>query len=243
MTNSERRICLLERVADPPGEALPDWRIISRVAAALGHGDAFDYSCSEEIFAEYRELTRGRDLDITGVDYALLRETGGVQWPYPQGASAGSERLFEDGHFATADGRARFHIPRDTPPDDAIDDGFPLALLTGRVKDQWHTRTRTGHVPKLNKREPAPYLEMHRDDARALGLRNGQTVRVVWRRGDVELPLRLSAAVRPGTLFAPFHWGALWDERAVANRVTNEASDPRSKQPELKFAAVRVEAV
>lgn len=111
------------------------------------------------------------------------------------------------------------------------------------MKDQWHTRTRTGHVPKLNKREPAPYLEMHRDDARALGLRNGQTVRVVSRRGDIELPLRLSAAVRRGTLFAPFHWGALWDERAVANRVTNEASDPRSKQPELKFAAVRVEAV
>ena len=114
-------------------------------------------------------------------------------------------------------------------------------LLTGRVKDQWHTRTRTGSVPKLNKREPAPYVEMHRDDAQAIGLRGGQTVRVVSQRGGAEIPLRVSAAVRPGTLFAPFHWGALWDRRAVANRITSEALDPRSKQPELKFAAVRVE--
>ena len=241
MTNSERRVSLLEQVVEPPGEALPDWQIISRVAGALGHGDAFSYSCAAEIFAEYRELTRGRDLDITGLDYDVLRETGGVQWPYPQGATEGTERLFVDGDFATSDGRARFHIPCDTAPDDEVSDDFPLVLQTGRVKDQWHTRTRTGSVPQLNKREPAPYLEMHPDDAKTLGLRNGRPVRVVSRRGAAELPLRLSAATRAGTLFAPFHWGALWDDRSVANRLTNDALDPRSKQPELKFSAVRVE--
>jgi anaerobic selenocysteine-containing dehydrogenase len=243
MTNSERRICLLERAGDSPGEALPDWQIICRVAAALGHGHAFSYENAEQIFLEYRDLTRGRDLDITGIDYRLLRETGGVQWPCPEGSRRGAERLFTTGAFPTPDGRARFHIPDDRPPADAITADYPLVLTTGRVKDQWHTRTRTGKVPKLNKSVPAPYLEIHDQDARALGIRNGQPVRVCSRRGTIELPARLSRSIRPGTLFTPFHWGALWDSRSVANLATSEAFDPRSKEPELKFAAVRVEAV
>ncbi len=241
MTNSERRICLLERAGDPPGEALPDWQIICRVAGALGHGDAFRYPDAEAIFHEYREMTRGRDLDITGVDYALLRATDGVQWPYPAGARTGTVRLFTDGTFPTPDGRARFHVPEYRPPADDVTADYPMVLTTGRVKDQWHTRTRTGKVAKLNKSEAAPYLEIHEQDARALGIRHGQAVRVRSRRGMVELPARLSRAIRPGTVFAPFHWGSLWGGRGVANGVTSEAYDPRSKEPELKFAAVRLE--
>ena len=241
LTNSERRISLLERVVDPPGEALPDWQIICRVAAALGHGEAFAYTGAEQIFAEYRELTRERDLDITGVDYALLRRSPGVQWPYPEGAAAGTTRLYADAAFPTASGRAQFHVPQALPGADAVTPAYPLVLLTGRVKDQWHTRTRTGKVPKLNKSEPAPFLEVHGDDARLLRLRDRQLVRVVSRRGSVDLRARLTTTIRPGTVFAPFHWGALWDERTVANRATSDAVDPRSKQPALKFAAVRLE--
>jgi anaerobic selenocysteine-containing dehydrogenase len=241
MTNSERRICLLERAGNPPGEAMADWQIICRVADALGFGHAFDYTNAEQIFLEYRELTRGRDLDITGVDYRLLRETGGVQWPCPDGSRRGTERLFSTGAFPTADGRARFHIPEYRPAADPITAEFPLVLTTGRVKDQWHTRTRTGKVPKLNKSVPAPFLEIHEQDARALGVRNGQPVRVRSRRGTVELPARTSKSIRPGTVFTPFHWGALWNERSVANLATSETFDPRSKEPELKFAAVCVE--
>jgi anaerobic selenocysteine-containing dehydrogenase len=243
MTNSERRICLLERAGDPPGEALPDWQIICRVADALGHGHAFRYASAEAIFLEYRELTRGRDLDVTGVDYALLRERGGVQWPYPAGASGESERLFAGGRFPTPDGRARFHVVDYRAPADELTAEYPLVLLTGRVKDQWHTRTRTGKVPKLNVSTPGPYVEIHDSDAEALSIAHGATVRVTSRRGAIEVPARRTSAIRPGTLFTPFHWGALWARRSAANLVTNEAYDPHAKEPELKFAAVRVEPV
>ncbi len=118
-----------------------------------------------------------------------------------------------------------------------------MVLLTGRVKDQWHTRTRTGKVPKLNKSEPAPFIEIHPDDARALGVRDGQRVRVASRRGTTILPARVTAGMRPGAVFAPFHWGALWGPDSVANTVTTEAFDLRSKQPELKFAAVNIQPV
>jgi ferredoxin-nitrate reductase len=243
LTNSERRISLLEQVQEPPGEALPDWRIICRIAEALGYGEAFSYRCPEEIFAEYRALTHGRDLDITGISYARLRREPGIQWPCPDVASRGSERLYLDRRFPTASGRARFHIPRDEPAADPVTAEYPLVLLTGRVKDQWHTRTRTGKVAKLNKSEPRPFIEVHPDDAGLLRLRNGQRVRVTSRRGSAELPARLSSHVRPGTVFAPFHWGALWDDRVTVNRATAETFDPRSRQPELKFAAVRLEPV
>ena len=241
MTNSERRICLLEQIGEAPGEALPDWQIIARVAAALGHEDAFAYGDVEEIFAEYRELTRGRDLDITGVSYDLLRESAaGVQWPLPEGGSE-RPRLFEDAPFATPDGRARFHVPSYREPDDALTESYPLSLVTGRVKDQWHTMTRTGSVPKLNKSEREPFVEMHPEDARRLGIRTGRNLRVSSRRGSFEARARVGRTVRPGTVWAPFHWGARWHDGGPVNAVTSDSFDPRSKQPELKFAAVRVE--
>ena len=244
MTNSERRICLLEQIGEPPDLAEPDWRIICRVAQALGFGDAFDYADTEQIFEEYRELTRGQDLDITGVSYALLRESSaGVQWPYPEGASAPPPRLFEDLRFPTADGRARFHVPEWRPPADALSEDYPLALLTGRVKDQWHTMTRTGKVPKLMRSEREPFLEVHPRDAAGLGVRDKQLVRVSSRRGSLDVRARVTDAVRPGAVFAPFHWGEIWGRRSVTNAATSEAIDPRSKQPELKFAAVRVEPI
>ena len=249
MTNSERRICLLEQIGEAPGMALPDWRIICRIAAALGHGDAFDYADTEAIFDEYRELTRGRDLDITGVSYDLLREAGtGIQWPFPEGATlagaGGAEpppRLFEAGRFPTPDGRARFHAPGYRKPAEILSAEYPLALLTGRVKDQWHTMTRTGKVPKLMRSEREPFLEIHPDDAGSLGVRDRQLVRVTSRRGSLEVRARVTDAIRSGAVFAPFHWGELFNRHAVTNNATSEATDARSKQPELKFAAVRVE--
>ena len=249
MTNSERRICLLEQIGEAPGKALPDWQIICRVAEALGYGDDFDYADTGAIFDEYRELTRGRDLDITGVSYDLLRQVaGGIQWPHPEGATLdastpASPRLFESGRFPTADGRARFHAPGYRKPAEILSDEFPLALLTGRVKDQWHTMTRTGKVPKLMRSEREPFLEMHPDDAGHLGVADRQLVRVTSRRGSLQVRARVTDAIRSGAVFAPFHWGELWNRHAVTNAATSEATDTRSKQPELKFAAVRVEPV
>ncbi len=248
MTNSERRICLLEQVTRPPGEALPDWQIICLMAQALGYGEAFDYDGLEEIFYEYRELSRGRDMDITGISYPLLAQhRAGIQWPYPSTARSGppedGRRLFEDGQFETSDGRARMHVPQWTPPAESVDDDYPFALITGRVKDQWHTMTRTGHSAKLKKSERQPFLEVNPSDAVGLGIRDRDRVRVSSRRGEFEVTARVSQAIRAGSVFAPFHWGSLWADNGSSNASASEAVDPRSKQPELKFAAVRVEPV
>ncbi|MDE2966159.1 MAG: nitrate reductase [Chloroflexota bacterium] len=248
MTNSERRICLLEQVSPPPGEALPDWQIICRMAEALGFGDAFRYDGLEEIFHEYRELSRGRDMDITGISYPLLAQhRAGIQWPYPSTARSGpppdGRRLFEDGRFHTADSRARMHVPRWTPPADAVNDEYPFALITGRIKDQWHTMTRTGRSAKLLKSEKQPFLEISSSDAIGLGIGDRDRVRIVSRRGAFESTARVNETIRAGSVFAPFHWGSLWSDDGPSNASASEAFDPRSKQPELKFAAVRVEPV
>ena len=248
MTNSERRICLLEQVSPPPGEALPDWQIICRMAEALGYGDAFAYGGLEEIFHEYRELSRGRDMDITGISYPLLAQhRAGIQWPYPSTARSGppddGRRLFEDGRFHTDDGRARMHVPQWTPPADSVTDEYPYALITGRVKDQWHTMTRTGRSAKLLRSEKQPFLEINPSDAIGLGIGDRDRVRIVSRRGAFESTARVSESIRAGSVFAPFHWGSLWSDDGSSNSSASEAVDPRSKQPELKFAAVRVEPV
>ncbi|MXX47681.1 MAG: nitrate reductase [Chloroflexi bacterium] len=248
MTNSERRICLLEQVSPPPGEALPDWQIICRMAEALGFGDAFQYDGLEEIFREYRELSRGRDMDITGVSYPLLAQhRAGIQWPYPSTARSGppqeGRRLFEDGHFQTPDGRAQMQVPRWIPPADTVNDEYPLAMITGRVKDQWHTMTRTGRSTKLLKSEKQPFLEINASDAIGLGIGDRDRVRIISRRGAFESTARVSETIRAGSVFAPFHWGALWSDDGPSNASAGEAVDPRSKQPELKFAAVRVEPI
>ncbi len=171
-----------------------------------------------------------------------------MQWPSPEGVAGDGEpepstRLFEDGRFPTPDGRAAFHPTSMQPPAEELTDEFPLALVTGRVKDQWHTMTRTGKVRKLNRRDPAPFLEVHPEDASAIGLSDRAPVRVTGRRGTFEVPAHVTDAIRPGTVFAPFHWGALFGPGGVANSVTSDAIDARSKQPELKFAAVRLEPV
>lgn len=246
MTNSERRICLLEQVSEPPGEALPDWQIIVKMAEALGYGDSFRYDGLEDIFLEYRELSRGRDMDITGLSYPLLAQhRAGVQWPYPVAARMGppedNRRLFEDGQFGTADGRARMHVPTWTPPAESLDDEYPLALITGRVKDQWHTMTRTGRSAKLMKSEREPFLEINPSDAIGLGVRDREPVLVSSRRGTFQAAARVTDSIRAGSVFAPFHWGSLWADNGSSNASASEALDPRSKQPELKFAAVRVE--
>ncbi|MCY3734540.1 MAG: nitrate reductase catalytic subunit, partial [Chloroflexi bacterium] len=124
-----------------------------------------------------------------------------------------------------------------------VDDDYPFALITGRVKDQWHTMTRTGHSAKLKKSERQPFLEVNPSDAVGLGIRDRDRVRVSSRRGEFEVTARVSQAIRAGSVFAPFHWGSLWADNGSSNASASEAVDPRSKQPELKFAAVRVEPV
>lgn len=241
-TSSERRVSYLPAIAPAPGDARADWSIFAGLARHLGYGSAFTYTSAEEVFNEYRCCTRGTSMDISGVSYKRLQAEGGLQWPCPDEASAGTERLYTTGHaFATPDGRARFNTPTWRRSPEEATEARPLQLTTGRVRDQWHTMTRTGNVPQLLKGCPAPYLALNPSDALELGLTDGDIAEVVAaERGSVLLPARVTEDIAAGTVFAPFHWGALRHPGGPVNDLTNSAFDPVSKQPGLKLTAVRV---
>lgn len=241
MTNSERRISYLPKVVDAPGEALPDAEIICRFARAMGfHG--FDYPDTEAIYKEHTRLTAGTSLDISGLNYRILREQGSVQWPYPLGQMTPEpSRLFTDQQFHTPSRRAIIHPVTAAFRSEAPDTEFPFILTTGRVRDQWHTMTKTGKVSKLNQHIPQAFLEIHPDDAATLHVREGDLVAVQSRRGEVRVAARLSSGIRRGVVFLPMHWGKiLGSDLNRANNVTSGALDPISKEPDFKFCAVQV---
>ena len=247
-TNSERCITRTPRAVAPPGDARNDWEIFAdfgrRLGRRLGCDDAprlFPYTTPEQIFAEHRETTRGRDLDITGLDYARLEQSGPQQWPQPSGAAQGQARLYTDGRFATSDGRARFVAVRHRRLAESTDAGFPLHLTTGRLRDQWHGMSRTGLVARLHAHSPEPVLSMNADDMARRGLKNADTVSVVGRRGSVAIVVAASNDLRPGQAFLPMHWGSAFLGGLGINALTSQAVDPVSRQPEYKHSAVRVE--
>jgi assimilatory nitrate reductase catalytic subunit len=250
VTNSERRISRVRAAVPPPGEARQDWEIAVDFARRLGEKlcrplaqKLFPYSSSEQIFDEHRETTRGRDLDITGLSYALLDSRGPQQWPFPQGAVTGRMRLYADGVYPTADGRARFVVTRHEAVREAPSSAYPLSLNTGRLRDQWHGMSRTGTVPQLFAHAPEPALAMHPEDMTARGIKNGDSVRVYSTRGELLLRAESSPEQRRGDVFIPMHWGSGFMSGAGANALTLAAFDPHSKQPELKHAAVEVARV
>ncbi|MFJ3578994.1 molybdopterin-dependent oxidoreductase [Streptomyces rubiginosohelvolus] len=261
MINSERTLTLSRRATDPPGEAWPDWRIIAEVACALGYEDAFGYTSAEEIFAEItRAWNPHTGYDLRGVTYERLRGTP-VQWPSAdvEGPARNPVRYLNDGvsqeltvrpdgtvprlAFPLPDGRAVFHARPHLPPAEMPDEDFPFVLNTGRLQHQWHTLTKTAKITKLNRLDPAPFVEIHPDDAAALGLAEGDGVEVASRRGRAVLPARITDRVAAGECFAPFHWNDLFGEYLGVNAVTNDAVDPISFQPELKVCAVRLAKV
>jgi assimilatory nitrate reductase catalytic subunit len=247
VTNSERRITRVRAAVPPPGEARADWAIAAdfalRLGARLGRADAgrlFAWHTPAAIFDEHRATTLGRDLDIGGLDYARLERDGPQQWPLPSGAPAGRARLYEDGVFPTASGRARFADTRHVAPAEHPDARYPLALNTGRLRDQWHGMSRTGTVAQLFGHTPRPALDMHPDDLAARGLRSGELARIASRRGEFIVAVHASTDVRSGEVYMPMHWGSRFMRGAGANALTMPVFDPFSKQPELKLAAVEV---
>jgi assimilatory nitrate reductase catalytic subunit len=247
VTNSERRISRVRAAAPAPGEARADWKIAVDFARRLGEklgGDAariFPYTDVEQIFNEHRESTRGRDLDITGLTYALLESAGPQQWPLPEGEVTGRTRLYEDGVFQTESGRARFVDTKQLAPAEAADAAYPLLLNTGRLRDQWHGMSRTGSVARLFNHAAEALLDMHPRDMAARSLAGGDVVRIRSRRGELAVRVEASSDVKPGQVFLPMHWGSQFMSGAGANALTVPAFDPWSKQPELKLAAVAVE--
>ena len=243
MTNSERRITFLPKLVDPPGEARADWAIVRGVAQAMGFGDGFGYLSSVEVFDEFKQLTRGQPCDYSGVSYGRLQAEGPLQWPLPTDEHPGTERLYTNQQFNTPSGRANFVPIEHKALYEMPDESYPLILTTGRVKNQWHTMTRTGKSPSLMKDCPEPYLEMNVVDAERLQIGDGELVQVRSRRGKVIVPVQVTTKIRAGTCFMPFHWGRLAGHDKAANNVTVGAVDPISHQPELKACAVSVCAV
>ncbi len=241
--NSERRIGTLKAVRKAPGQALSDFRIFRLIAHAWGCGDLFArWTHPEAAFKLLRDLTKDRPCDITGIDgYEMIDHLGGIQWPYPEGqpktqvANLRSRRLFEDGVFYTPGGKAKllFSPPADLPePPDAH---FPFFLLTGRgTSSQWHTQTRTGKSDILKKLYPEQvYVEIHPADARKLGVKEGGTVSIRSRRGEIEASVYLAPTVQRGQVFLPMHYKEV-------NQLTHSAFDPHSRQPNYKACAVAV---
>ncbi|MEL6450026.1 MAG: nitrate reductase [Pseudomonadota bacterium] len=241
VTNSERRISRQRAFLPAPGAARPDWRIISDVAAAMGWADAFAYDSPADVFREYAALSAatrafGRDFDISGLaglsdaDYAAFAP---VQWPVPAtGASGG--RFFANGGFYHPDGKARMLAI--TAPEVTVKDGF--RLNTGRIRDQWHTMTRTGKAPTLGRHLAEPFVEIHPDDAAALGL--GLADLVQLRAGTRTTVLRAlpTDKVARGTLFAPMHWTRQRSATGPVNATVHTGVDPVSGQPALKAGYV-----
>ena len=257
VTNSERRISRVRPAVPPAGQARHDWAIATDLARRLAARIAperialFPYTTPESIWNEHRDSTRGRDLDITGLSYALLEAKGPQQWPCPEGATAGRTRLYADGVYPTADGRARFADVAPRPLAEAPDAKYPFSLLTGRLRDQWHGMSRTGLLGRLYGHEGLPAIDLAPADLARLGLRDGDLVRVASRRGAIVLPARASEGLLAGQAFLPMHWGqevlsgqdAHDQPLTGVNALTTPAFCPTSKQPELKHAAVAIEKV
>ena len=240
VTNSERRITRIKAAISAPGMALPDWQIVCGVAKELGYPEQFGYDSPNEIFAEHAESTRGRDCDVTGATSQRL-EVGPVQWPIAEGSEEGTERLYTDGAFPTKSGKAQFVAAEKVLEHETGSDTFPMLLTTGRMRDQWHTMTRTGRVPELMQHAPVPELQISEADANAYDVETGDELVVENDRGEFRMKVEVSDACLPGMLFAPMHWGREFSA-ASPNAVTSGNYDPFSQQPALKQCAVRVRA-
>jgi len=248
VTNSERRITHLQQALPAAGMSRPDWEIAADFALRLGEkldqdwSNAFGYENTEAVFNEHRGLTAGTDIDMTGLSYALLDNEGPQQWPFPTGSTAGKpNRLYENGQFETPDGKANFLDVTYRPVAEPTSAEYPLSLTTGRIRDQWHTMTKTGSVPSLMQHLPVPQLQIHPADAEARNIGEDDLVRVVSRRGEAFVPVQISRDVREGLVFLPMHWGEMTARGGRANNLTQSVVDPVSKEPEFKHSAVQVE--
>lgn len=254
VTNSERRISRVRAAVPAPGEARHDWRTVVDFAQRLestlrpGQPTLFPYPDAESIWLEHRESTRGRDLDITGLSWPMLDAQGPQQWPLREGETQGKVRLYADGIFPTADGKARFAALPWQPLAEPRDSRYPFSLTTGRLRDQWHGMTRTGTLGRLFGHVAEPAVQLHPQDMERRGLKDGDLVHVTSKRGSIVVPLEASKEIGLSQAFIAMHWGAEYlsgrgshgEPLAGVNALTTSAYCPTSKQPELKHAAVKI---
>lgn len=276
-TNSERRITLLPKIVDAPGEALDDTEIIKRFADKMGFGKSFNYLNNSEIYDEHVRSTKGTNIDISGLNYEYLKENRSFQWGFAEGKVKGRrdtgfneemvmgentiglkaslpflassvspvscERLFTDHKFYTLNQRAKIHAVPDQNQSEPINKDFPLIMTNGRIRDQWHTMTKTGKVNKLNQHISQPYIEINPVDAKERNFSDNQLVIIENRRGTAIVKIKITTDVKPGVCFMPMHFGKiLGKDFGRCNNLTNTLVDPRSKEPDFKFSAVQIRA-
>ncbi len=273
VTNSERRILRVRAAVLAPGQARHDWRIavdfarrLEKLLPVRAEQSLFAYPTPESVWNEHRESTRGRDLDITGLSYALLDAHGPQQWPCPAGTAGGGNddgnatalpalrrqlgkaRLYEDGVFPTPDGRARFAATPYRPVAEPREARYPFSLSTGRLRDQWHGMSRTGTLGRLFGHVAEPSVQLHPQDMLRRNLKEGDLVHVTSRRGSIVLPVQGAPELGLSQAFIAMHWGdeflggvsSMGVPLAGVNALTTSAFCPSSKQPELKHAAVKI---
>lgn len=241
MTNSERRISHLNKIIDAPGEALPDAEIICRFAKKMGY-KGFEYNSMEDIYKEHAKLTYRTSINIHGLDYKQIDKSNTVQWPFNKRSESGTKRLFTNHLFHTSSKRAIIHSPSDQLNSELPDEDFPFILTTGRVRDHWHTMSKTGKVSKLKQHIKDAFMEINPADAEFLLIEDNQVIVVKSRRGEVQVKAKISAAIKQGVVFLPMHWGKiLGSDLNRANNITSTIVDPLSKEPDFKYCAVNVE--
>ncbi len=269
-TNSERRITLLPKIVDAPGEALDDTEIIKRFAEKMGFAESFNYLNNSEIYDEHALSTKGTNIDISGVSHSYLEKHRSYQWGSPEASVAltpltprggisesvvltksdekapplgagGAVRLFSDSKFYTPNQRAKIHAVPDENLSEKLNEDFPLILTTGRIRDQWHTMTKTGKVNKLNQHIAQPYIEIHPKDAFERNIKEGQVIEVETIRGKNQVKAQITENIKQGVCFMPMHFGKiLGNAFGRTNSLTNTLVDARSKEPDFKFSAVQI---
>ncbi len=260
VTNSERRISRVRPAVAAPGETRHDWAIavafaqrlekllpVQKISTLFPWPVNDEASSVESIWNEHRESTRGRDLDITGMSYAML-DAAPQQWPLREGEASGKARLYEDGIFPTDDGKARFVNTVYKPVAEPRESRYPFSLTTGRLRDQWHGMSRTGTLGRLFGHVAEPSIQMNAQDMARRLLKDGDLVYVTSKRGSIVVPLQASPEVAVSQAFMAMHWGddylsglsSQGERLAGVNALTTSAYCPSSKQPELKHAAVKI---
>ncbi len=260
VTNSERRISRVRPAVAAPGQTRHDWSIavafaqrlekllpVQKISTLFPWCAGDEATAVEAIWNEHRESTRGRDLDITGMSYAML-DTAPQQWPLKEGENTGKARLYEDGIFPTEDGKARFVNTVYKPVAEPRESRYPFSLTTGRLRDQWHGMSRTGTLGRLFGHVAEPALQMNAQDMARRLLKDGDLVYVTSKRGSIVVPLQASPEVAVSQAFMAMHWGGEYlsglsssgEPLAGVNALTTSAYCPSSKQPELKHAAVKI---
>ncbi len=248
VTNSERRISRQRAFLPAPGEAKSDWQIISDVAARMGFANAFDFKSSLDVFREHAALSGfenagSRDFDISALaDFndADFADYQPLQWPLPASKPQGTARLFADGQFFTPSGKARMVPVTPQYPQLSDTENYPLILNTGRIRDQWHTMTRTGRAPRLSHHTPEPIIEMHPRDAARWQCADKSLAVVESPYGRLIGRVHCSNAQRLGSVFVPIHWNGQFAAHAIADALVAPITDPISGQPQAKQTAVAI---